>query len=248
LFGAEARRLGGAGSAALPTISLLEDVVMRTHDFAPLFRSTIGFDRLFDKLEEASGRTEWPPYRIERTDENQYRISMAVAGFDRSDIEVVQQGNALLVTGEKKPAEQSQRDMLHQGLAFRNFRQTFNCADHVKVSAATIENGLLSIELVRQVPEALKPRRIEIGAPSRTISAQDNSVKLSDQNAERQPRAAKVWDSTLALSLPALLVGLIAEIGDVTSHKNRPFGYRDLRSCRRSLARLEGALRISDAI
>ena len=88
---------------------------MRTYDFAPLFRSTIGFDRLFDKLEEASARADWPPYNIERTDENQYRISMAVAGFDRSDVEVVQQGNALLVTGEKKPAEQSQRDMLHQG-------------------------------------------------------------------------------------------------------------------------------------
>jgi molecular chaperone IbpA len=179
-----------AGSTALRAILLLEDVVMRTYDFAPLFRSTIGFDRLFDKLEEASARADWPPYNIERTDENQYRISMAVAGFDRSDIEVVQQGSALLVTGEKKPAEQSQRDMLHQGLPFRNFRQTFNLADHVKVSAATIENGVLSIELVREVPEALKPRRIEIGAPSRTISAQDNQAKLSDQNAERQLRAA----------------------------------------------------------
>jgi molecular chaperone IbpA len=168
---------------------LLEDVVMRTYDFAPLFRSTIGFDRLFDKLEEASARSDWPPYDIERTAENRYRISMAVAGLDRSDIEVVQQGNSLVVTGQKK-ADQGQRDMLHQGLAARSFRQTFNLADHVRVSAATIENGLLSIELVREVPEALKPRRIEIGAPSPTIVGQDNQGKLSDQNSDRQVRAA----------------------------------------------------------
>jgi molecular chaperone IbpA len=163
---------------------LKEDVVMRTYDFAPLFRSTVGFDRLFDKLEEASARPDWPPYNIERTGENRYHISMAVAGFDRSDIEVVQQGNALVVTGQKK-AEQGQREMLHHGLAFRSFRQTFNLADHVKVSAATIENGLLSIELVREIPEALKPRRIEIGAPTE-ISGQDNRLKLSDLNTDRQ--------------------------------------------------------------
>ena len=95
----------------------------------------------------------------------------------------------MVVTGQKK-VEQGRRNMLHQGLASRSFRQTFNLADHVKVSAATIENGLLSIELVREIPEALKPRRIEIGAASPTLSPQDNQAKLSDQNADQKVKAA----------------------------------------------------------
>jgi molecular chaperone IbpA len=163
---------------------------MRNYDFAPLFRSTVGFERLFDMLDQASVRSDWPPYNIERTGESQYRVSMAIAGFDRTEIDVTQQGNTLLVTGQKK-APQGSNEMLHQGVAFRNFRQTLSLADHVKVTAANLENGLLSIELVREIPEQLKPRRIEINAPATaTISAQDNRPKLSDENADRPVKAA----------------------------------------------------------
>ena len=161
---------------------------MRTYDFAPLFRSTVGFDRLFDMLDNTT-RPDWPPYNIERSGENQYRISMAIAGFGPDEIELTQQGNTLWVTGQKK-AEPRHQELLHQGLALRNFKQTFNLADHVKVTAAHLENGLLSVELVREVPEQLKPRRIEVGSSIATISGQDNQPKLADQNSERQSKAA----------------------------------------------------------
>jgi len=161
---------------------------MRTYDFTPLFRSTVGFDRLFDMLDN-SARPDWPPYNIERQGENQYRISMAIAGFGPDEIELTQQGNVLLVSGQKK-ADQERQEMLHQGLAFRNFKQTFNLADHVKVTQANLENGLLSVELVREVPEQLKPRRITIGSSSTLGSVQDNQRQLSDQNGDRQIKAA----------------------------------------------------------
>jgi molecular chaperone IbpA len=151
---------------------------MRNYDFAPLFRSTVGFDRLFDMLENGT-RPDWPPYNIERSGENQYRISMAIAGFGPSEIELTQQGNTLWVTGQKK-AEPAHQEMLHQGLAFRNFKQTFNLADHVKVTAANLENGLLSVELVREVPEQLKPRRIEVVSAASTLLRQDTSPKIAD--------------------------------------------------------------------
>jgi len=151
---------------------------MRTYDFAPLFRSTVGFDRLFDMLDN-SARPDWPPYNIERKGQNEYRISMAIAGFGPSEIELTQHGNTLVVSGQKK-AEQDHQEMLHQGLAFRNFKQTFNLADHLKVTGANLEHGLLSIELTREVPEQLKPRRIEIGSSAGVISGQDNQPKLTE--------------------------------------------------------------------
>jgi len=161
---------------------------MRTYDFAPLFRSTVCFDRLFDMLDNGT-RPDWPPYNIERSGEDRYRISMAVAGFGPTEIELTQHGNILLVTGQKK-AEQDHLEMLHQGLAFRNFKQTFNLADHVKVTAANLENGLLSVELVREVPEQLKPRRIDVGSAVGTIPAQNNQPRLAERDAERGSRAA----------------------------------------------------------
>jgi molecular chaperone IbpA len=133
---------------------------MRTFDFAPLYRSTIGFDRLFDLL-DTNARPDWPPYNIEKKGDNEYRISMAIAGFSSDEVELIQQGPSLIITGQKK-AEQDERQMLHQGLAFRTFKQTFSLADHMKVAGASLENGLLSIDLVRDIPEQLKPRRIEI--------------------------------------------------------------------------------------
>jgi molecular chaperone IbpA len=141
---------------------------MRTYDFTPLFRSTVGFDRLFDMI-DSSVRPDWPPYNIEKTDEK-----------------LIQQGNTLLITGQKK-SEPKHQEMLHQGLASRNFKQTFNLADHVKVSSANLENGLLLVELTREIPEQLRPRRIELGSRATVLTGQDNQQRLAQENAaERQ--------------------------------------------------------------
>jgi molecular chaperone IbpA len=158
---------------------------MRSYDFSPLFRSTVGFDRLFDMLDNGT-RPDWPPYNIEKQGEDQYRISMALAGFGPNEIDLVQQGNVLTVSGEKK-TETKNEGMLHQGLAFRNFKHSFNLADHVKVTSANLENGLLSVELIREVPEQLKPRRIEVGS---TIATQDSQPRLADDQPELQRKAA----------------------------------------------------------
>ena len=130
---------------------------MRTYDFSPLYRSTVGFDRLFDMLDQASrgeALNNWPPYNIEKVGDDQYRITMAVAGFSPDEIELVQHENRLLVSGQKH-AEAEGVEVLHRGIATRAFKQTFNLADHVKVTGANLENGLLTIELMREVPEAL---------------------------------------------------------------------------------------------
>jgi molecular chaperone IbpA len=143
---------------------------MRTYDFSPLYRSTVGFDRLFDMLDQtAQGEAppNWPPYNIERTGPDEYRITMALAGFSPDEIELVQKENLLFVAGHKNTNDQGQQpagDVLHRGIATRPFRQTFNVADHVKVTDATFEHGLLIISLKREVPEALKPRRIDINS------------------------------------------------------------------------------------
>ena len=160
---------------------------MRTSVYAPLYRSTVGFDRLFDLL-ESSVRPDWPPYNLEKKGEDEYGISMAVAGFAPEEIELTQHGATLLVTGQKQ-AEPEEGQILHQGIAFRSFRQTFNLADHVKVTGAELQNGLLRISLVRQVPEQLKPRRIEIGSSAGTLPAQDNRLKQIGQGTERNKAA-----------------------------------------------------------
>jgi molecular chaperone IbpA len=140
---------------------------MRTFDLTPFYRSTVGFDRLFDTLDN-SVRPDWPPYDIEKIGEDQYRISMAVAGFSQDEIEITQEGVSLVVTG-RKDAPQDNKQMLHRGIATRSFKQVFSLADHVKVAGAHLENGLLAIELVREVPEQLKPRRIEIASGGMSI-------------------------------------------------------------------------------
>jgi molecular chaperone IbpA len=161
---------------------------MRTFDISPLYRSTVGFDRLFDLLDNTA-RPDWPPYDIEKKTENEYRISMAIAGFGPNDIELTQHGTTLTIVGQKK-AQEDGRQVLHQGIAFRNFKQTFNLADHMKVSAANLENGLLSIDLVREVPEQLKPRRIEIAAASAPSNVQDIRSRQIEQEPARQTKAA----------------------------------------------------------
>lgn len=142
---------------------------MRTFDFAPLYRATVGFDRLFDLI-DTSVRPDWPPYDIEKLSDDAYRISMAVAGFGPSDIEVTQDGASLVVVGRKDGSDDG-RELLHRGIANQSFRQAFSLADHVKVAQAGLVNGLLSIDLVREVPEQLKPRKIEIGSVPASISA-----------------------------------------------------------------------------
>jgi molecular chaperone IbpA len=137
---------------------------MRTFDFAPLSRSTIGFDRLFDLLNtnsELEGQPEYPPYDITRSGEDTYRITLALAGFAPDEIAVTAQQNLLIVAGQKTEATNHQ--YLHRGIAARPFERRFSLEDHVEVEGATFDNGLLQIDLVRKLPEAMKSRRIEIG-------------------------------------------------------------------------------------
>lgn len=155
---------------------------MKTFDYSPFYRSTVGFDRLFDMLDNTV-RPDGPPYDIEKTGENTYRISMAVAGFAQDEINLVQTGSELLVAGEKK-ATGNERQFLHCGIAQRNFKQTFNLATHVRVAGATLENGLLRVDLVRELPEQLKPRKIEIGSSAGPSSKQDNEPRQIAPNAK----------------------------------------------------------------
>jgi molecular chaperone IbpA len=136
---------------------------MTQFDLSPLFRSTIGFDRLADLFDTAlaSEAGGYPPYNIEATGDSAYRITMAVAGFTDSEISIVQQENELVVTGERKEPENSH--YLYRGIAGRSFERRFQVADYVKVTGARLENGLLQIDLVRELPEALRPRKITIG-------------------------------------------------------------------------------------
>ena len=136
---------------------------MRTFDPTPLWRSTVGFDRLFHLLDESarwSGEDNYSPYNIERTGEDQYQISLALAGFSPQDMTITAEQNVLTVEGGK--AEKGDHQYLYQGISARSFRRVFNLADYVQVKGASFEGGLLKIELVREVPEAMKPRRIAI--------------------------------------------------------------------------------------
>lgn len=139
---------------------------MRTFDLSPLYRSTVGFDRLFSLLDQASGVESgvpgYPPYNIERTGENAYRITMAVAGFNDSELSIESRENTLTVKGEKKVEDGKDAEVLYRGIAARSFERRFQLADHVEVKGARLENGLLHVELVREIPEAMKPRTIAI--------------------------------------------------------------------------------------
>ena len=139
---------------------------MRTYDFSPLWRSTVGFDRLFDLInnEVPTVQDTYPPYDIVRTGEESYRVTVALAGFTPEQITVTAQQNRLTVTGTKAENGNGKQDYIFQSIATRAFERKFSLADHVKVDGATFDNGLLHVDLVRKVPEAMKPRRIEIGA------------------------------------------------------------------------------------
>jgi molecular chaperone IbpA len=149
---------------------------MRHVDFSPLYRSTVGFDRLFtmlDTLGQPEGsQTTYPPYNIERTGEDAYRISMAVAGFSDEEISIEAHRNVLTVKGERAEAKDEGTEVLHRGIAARSFERRFQLADHVDVLGANLKNGLLHIELKRTIPEELKPRKIAISAVSGSTAKQ----------------------------------------------------------------------------
>jgi molecular chaperone IbpA len=141
---------------------------MRTFDLAPLYRSTVGFDRLFSMLDNVAGfdggTPGYPPYNIERTGENAYRISVAVAGFSEAELSIEAKENTLTIRGEKETkTEEKKSEVLYQGIAARAFERVFQLAEHVVVKGAALENGLLHVDLVREVPEAKKPRQNSIG-------------------------------------------------------------------------------------
>lgn len=150
---------------------------MRGFDLSPLYRSTVGFDRLFSMLDQVGGvdsAPSYPPYNIERTSESTYRISIAVAGFSDADLSIESKENVLTVRGEKKErAEERKAEVLYQGIAARSFERRFQLADHVEVKGAVLESGLLHIDLARELPEAMKPRQIpiETGAKAKVIDA-----------------------------------------------------------------------------
>jgi len=145
-----------------------EDIIMRTVDLSPLYRSFIGFDHLaslMDAAAQTDKQPSFPPYNIEALDKDKYRITMAVAGFSEDELTLQSENNTLVVSGTKAGKEQNdERKFIHQGIAERNFERKFQLGDHVKVLGADLANGLLSIDLEREIPEALKPRKIEIGS------------------------------------------------------------------------------------
>jgi len=167
---------------------------MRTYDFSPLYRSTIGFDRLFDMLDQAARVTpmtpNWPPYNVEKVSDDRYRITMAVAGFAPDEIELTQHENTLFVAGQKADEPEGVQ-VLHRGIATRAFKQSFELADHVKVTGTSLDNGLLTVELKREVPEELKPRRIAIAAGvGRQAVGQDAAKQIEHEPQQREAEAA----------------------------------------------------------
>lgn len=151
---------------------------MRSYDFSPLWRSTIGFDRLFDLAKSAQRATEdnYPPYNIERLGDDRYQISLAVAGFSPDEISVTAEQNVVTIEGNK--TDKTEREFMYRGISTRAFKRQFNLADYVQVKNASFDNGLLKIELVREIPEAMKPRRIAING-----ATPDNLHKLESRAA-----------------------------------------------------------------
>jgi len=154
---------------------------MRTFDFAPLYRSTVGFDRMFSMLDQLGGVESpvpsYPPYNIGRTGENAFRISVAVAGFTDADLSIEAKESTLTIRGEKRASDEEKTgEMLYQGIAERTFERSFRLADHVEVKGAILENGLLHVDLVREIPEAMKPRAIPITSSSKLLEVKPTKI------------------------------------------------------------------------
>ena len=154
---------------------------MRTLDFAPLYRSTVGFDHLSSLLDSLNrgetNQTSYPPYNIELTDKDQYQITMAIAGFEEGELDIQTEKGTLTVVGQKAGEEATGRNYLHKGIAARNFERRFQLADHVEVTTARMAHGLLYIDLVREIPEAMKPKKITIGSEQAAL------IDINKQNA-----------------------------------------------------------------
>ena len=172
---------GRALKADRSHVALTGGHAMRAFDFASLYRSTVGFDRMFsmlDQFEDVEGSgSNYPPYNIERTGENAYRISVAVAGFTDADLSIGTNENSLAIRGEKQTNdEEKTRNVLYQGIAARTFERSFQLADHVEVKGASLENGLLHVDLVREIPEAMKPRSIPIASSGKLLEVEPTKV------------------------------------------------------------------------
>jgi len=158
----------------------MEDYPMRTYALTPFYRSTVGFDRFFNLLDQATadGSPGYPPYNIERTGENAYRISVAVSGFSQGELSIVAKENTLTIKGEKTANENAQdkSEVLYRGIAARAFERAFQLADFVQVKNASLENGLLHVDLVREIPEAKKPRNIPIASGTQAPQVVDSSA------------------------------------------------------------------------
>src|SRR6202022_987746 len=184
-FGAAHQRMASSriGGCRNPCCSK-ENLVMDRFDFSPLFRSTIGFDRL-TRLVDAATRVDsaslaYPPYNIEKTGEDAYRLTMAVAGFSPAELDITVQENTLLVTGKGAQKEdENGGGYLHRGIARRSFERRFSLADHMKGGGASLDNGMLSVDVVHEVPEAAKPRTIKIGATVATVQPQVTEQKAA---------------------------------------------------------------------
>lgn len=155
---------------------------MRAYDFSPIYRNFVGFDRMANLIDAASqastNSNSYPPYNVARIDEDSYRIELAIAGFSESDIEIETHENVLKITGQNLGSSANDDvDYLHRGIAERGFERRFQLADHVRVQGASLENGMLIISLLREVPEALKPRRIEITQPNQKLITPKSSGK-----------------------------------------------------------------------
>ena len=151
---------------------------MRTIDLSPLYRASVGFDRLFQTLDQVNRVEEtafsYPPYNIEKVGEDAYRIVMAVAGFGEGELDITAKENSLVISGKKEKPEGDQAKVLHRGIATRAFERRFDLADHIRVTGAKLENGLLSVELVREIPEAKKPRTIAITSGEKSARVLEN--------------------------------------------------------------------------
>ena len=161
-------------------------------DFTPYRRSTVGFDRLFDMLENSGGNggENYPPFDLIKTGDNDYRIDLAVAGFKPDEIDITAQQNVLIVTGKKKEeSDEKGNDFIYRGIATRSFERRFALADHIQVRAADMKDGLLSIDLVREIPEAMKPRKIDIGGSQGR--PQHDRIEREDKPASKQTLDAK---------------------------------------------------------
>jgi molecular chaperone IbpA len=154
---------------------------VHTFNLTPLYRSTVGFDRMVSMLDQLDGvegsASGYPPYNIERTAENAYRISLAVAGFTDADLSIEAKENRLTIRGEKQTNDQEQTgEVLYRGIAARTFERSYQLADHVEVKGASLENGLLHVDLVREIPEAMKPRAIRIASSSKLLEVKPTEV------------------------------------------------------------------------